>query len=73
MKQFLAIVAFLSSIAFGVIAMNTPPYAEIDSSVLWFIAQMLLFTASLIGIDIKIIPFKDVFKTDSHSQSSEDL
>lgn len=67
MKHFLAIVAFISSIVFGVIAMNTPPYAEIDSSVLWFIAQMLLFTASLIGIDIKIIPFKDVFKAGKDS------
>lgn len=67
MKQFLALVAFLSSVAFGVIAVNTPPYAVIDSSVLWFIAQMLLFTASLIGIDIKIIPFKDVFKAHKDS------
>lgn len=67
MKQFLALIAFLSSIAFGVIAVNTPPYAVIDSSVLWFVAQMLLFTASLIGIDIKIIPFKDVFKAHKDS------
>ena len=73
MKQFLAILAFMASVVFGVIAMFTPPMAQIDSSVLWFIAQMLLFTASLIGIDIKIIPFKDVFKTGSHSQSSENV
>lgn len=47
--------------------MFTPPMAVIDSSVLWFTAQLLVFTASMLGIDFKITSLKDVFKTGSHS------
>lgn len=53
-KVVLADVSFFSSIIVGIIAMFMPPMGIIDSSILWFIAQLLLFTSSIIGIDYKI-------------------
>lgn len=67
MRKVLSLLSFVAALVFGVIAMFTPPYAVIDSSVLWFIAQMLVFCASLIGIDFKISDLKDVFKTGKDS------
>lgn len=52
-KQKLSIVAFISSILFGIAGFICPPLSIIDSSVLWFIAQLLMFSASLLGINFK--------------------
>lgn len=67
MRNFLSSLSFLAAIVFGVIAMFTPPYAQIDSSVLWFTAQLLVFTASMLGINFKITDITNVFETDKDS------
>lgn len=58
-KTFIAIFCVSAAIIIAFTALFIPPVGVIDSTVLWFIAQALLFSASIIGIDFKI---KDVFK-----------
>lgn len=53
-KYILSIISFLSSIVIGFLALYMPPLGIIDHSVLWFTAQLLLFTASILGIDFHI-------------------
>lgn len=53
-KKFYSIVSFISAIFVGICAMFLPPIGIIDNSVLWFIAQLLLFTSSVIGVDFSI-------------------
>lgn len=54
MKKIMGIVAFMAAIIIGFTALFLPPLGVIHSSVLWFIAQLLLFVASLIGIELKM-------------------
>ena len=51
LKIIFAIISFISAIVIGFWAMFLPPPGVIDSSVLWFIAQLLVFTSTIIGID----------------------
>lgn len=57
-KLIVSVISFVSSIVIGFIALFMPPTGVIDTSVLWFVAQLLLFTSSILGIDYH------VFKTD---------
>lgn len=54
LKKIIAMISFLSSIVIGFEALFLPPLGIIDNSVLWFTAQLLLFTSSILGIDFKI-------------------
>lgn len=45
-----AIAAFVASLCFGVAGFIVPPMGEVHDTVLWLIAQLLLFTASAFGI-----------------------
>ena len=56
-------ISFVSAIIIGFIALFIPPQGEIDSSVLCFVAQLLLFTSSILGIDYH------VFKSDKFDKS----
>ena len=51
-KAILSIVAFIAAIIIGFLAMYLPPTGVIDNSVLWFTAQLLVMTSSLLGINI---------------------
>lgn len=62
-KEIIAWISFVSSIIIGFLALFLPPIGIIDKSVLWFIAQMLLFSANILGINY------NVFNTDKVSQS----
>lgn len=53
-KPWLSIIAFASAIIIGFIALFLPPEGIIDSSVLFFTSQLLVFVASIIGIDFSI-------------------
>lgn len=53
-KKIAAIIAFLCSIIVGFIALYIPPHGVIHDSVLWWIAQLLCFTASILGITFDI-------------------
>ena len=53
-KKIAAIIAFLCSIIVGFIALYIPPTGVIHDSVLWWVAQLLCFTASILGITFDI-------------------
>lgn len=53
-KKIAAIIAFLCSIIVGFIALYIPPLGIIHDSVLWWVAQLLCFTASILGITFDI-------------------
>lgn len=57
LKRIVAIVSFIVAIVIGFIAIFLPPKGVIDSSVLWFIAQLLVFTSNIFGFNL------DVFKS----------
>lgn len=59
-KIIIANLSFISSLVVGFLAIFLPPKGIIDNSVLWFIAQLLLFTSSIFGIDFH------VFKSDKN-------
>jgi hypothetical protein len=59
-KQIISIIAFLSAIVIGFIAVFIPPTGVIDASVLWFIAQLLVFVSGLLGINFSIDNIKQV-------------
>ena len=53
-KVGLAIACTISAVVIGFIAIFIPPHGIIDSSVLWFTSQLLIFTATLLGIDMNL-------------------
>lgn len=53
-KAGLAITCTISAVVIGFIALFIPPHGVIDSSVLWFTSQLLIFTATLLGIDLNL-------------------
>lgn len=59
-KHIISVLCVVAAIVIAFVALFLPPVGIIDSSVLWYIAQSLLFSASIIGIDFKIA---DVFKS----------
>ena len=54
LKQLLSTVSFLASLVIGFIALFIPPPGIIDASVLWYTAQLLCFTAALLGVNFNI-------------------
>lgn len=54
-KKILAWILAISAIGFGVAGFCVPPIGIINSSVLWFIAQLNLFSATLLGIDLEYV------------------
>lgn len=54
LKQIICIISFASAILIGFIALFLPPEGIIDASVLWFVAQLLCFVATLLGANLSI-------------------
>lgn len=54
-KRILAISCTIFSIGFGIAGFFVPPQGIIDSSVLWFTAQLFVFAATLLGIDVELV------------------
>ena len=54
LEQFVAIASFISADAMGFLAVFINEDNNILSGQLWFIAQMLLLTATILGIDYKL-------------------
>ena len=48
-KERLAAFATIAAVGFGIAGMALPPYGIIDSSILYIIAQLLIFAATLLG------------------------
>ena len=65
LKKIVAMFSFFVAIVIGFIALFLPPQGVIDSSVLWFIAQLLVFTANIFGFNL------DVFKSNKVNKSCE--
>ena len=53
-KHILSICAFIASLIAGFAALVIPPTGVIDQSVLWWVAQLLCFTAAMLGVDFDI-------------------
>lgn len=62
-KAVLSILAFLSAVVIGFIALFIPPTGIIDASVLWFTAQLLVFVSGLLGINLSIDSLKQIAST----------
>jgi len=54
LKAILSVLAFLTALVIGFIALFIPPEGIIDSTVLWFTAQMLLFVSGLLGVNLSL-------------------
>ena len=59
-KNIISIVCMVAAIAIAFVALFCPPVGIIDTSVLWFTAQLMVFVASIIGVKL-VLP--DVFKS----------
>lgn len=55
-KLVLAWLSFFFAMGFGITGMILPPPGEIDSSVLIFVAQLLVFVCTLLGLQMKANP-----------------
>lgn len=55
LKKIMSVCCTISSIGFGIAGFIVPPTGVISSSVLWFTAQLLVFAATLLGIDIELV------------------
>ena len=53
-KLIMATIAFVAALIAGFTAMIIPPHGIIDASVLWFVAQLLVFTSTLLGLSMTI-------------------
>lgn len=59
-KNIISFVCMVAAIAIAFVALYCPPLGVIDTSVLWFTAQLMVFVSSIIGVKL-VIP--DVFKS----------
>lgn len=58
LKIIISLISFLSAVVIGFIALFIPPEGVIDSSVLWFAAQLLVFTSTILGFDYNVFKTK---------------
>ena len=65
LKNWTAMISFVVAIVLGFVALFLPPEGVIDESVLWFTAQLLVFTANIFGFNL------DVFKSYKVNKSSK--
>lgn len=61
-KGVLAAVALALAGVLSLWAMLLPPQGEIDQSVLWVVAQFLVFSATLLGVEMAISRIRDIVK-----------
>ena len=62
-KIILAYLSFFAGIGFGIAGLSLPPIGLIHSSVLILIAQLLVLTATLLGLNIKFDLERKYFHT----------
>lgn len=61
-KNFVSIGCFVAAVIIAAAALWFPPVGVIDTSVLWFTAQLLVLCSSIIGVNFNIT---DVFNKSS--------
>ena len=62
MKRKIALLSFISAVAFAAAGLFLPPQGEIDSSVLMLVAQLLVLCATLLGVDSYFDKLKELMK-----------
>lgn len=60
LKRILAVASFVFAIIFALLGILLPPLGVIDSSINLLIAQLLVLTATLIGVDSYYTRIKDL-------------
>ena len=65
-KFMIAICCVTAAILIAFVALFIPPQGIIDASVLWFTAQLFLFTAAVFGVNLS---YNNFGKTDKLSKS----
>ena len=68
-KVGISVGAFLASIVIGFMALIIPPQGIIDSSVLGWTAQMLLFISALLGVNLNLDSLS--FRGKTHKDKEE--
>lgn len=71
LKEYISIISFISAIIIGFIAVFIPPEGIIDASVLWFTAQLLVFTSGLLGVNITLDSLMHRGKTNKNKEEEE--
>ena len=61
-KFILAICCVTAAILIAFVALFIPPQGIIDASVLWFTAQLFLFTAAVFGVNLSYNNFGNTVK-----------
>lgn len=61
-RQIFSIISFISSVIIAFIAVYIPPVGIIDESILWFTAQLLLFSSTMLGINLNLPKKSTIFK-----------
>ena len=67
-KTFLSIAAFIAAVAFGMAGTWIAPAGIIDSSMLYFIAQLLLYSATMVGFGTTIGKVVDILSQSHKSK-----
>jgi acyl-CoA synthetase (AMP-forming)/AMP-acid ligase II len=71
-KSIISVIAFLSAVIIGFIAIFIPPSGIIDASVLWFTAQLLVFVSGLLGVDFQINALKQIASTSNNKEKNKE-
>ena len=71
-KSIISVIAFLSAVVIGFIAIFIPPSGIIDASVLWFTAQLLVFVSGLLGVDFQINALKQIASTSNNKEKNKE-
>lgn len=71
-KMITAILSFLCSAGMGIASLCIPPEGEIHSSVLIYVAQMLLFCATLLGLDLSLGHYGSTSKRDKDENKGKE-
>lgn len=70
-KHIISVVAFFAAVVIGFIALFIPPTGIIDASVLWFVAQLLVFVSGILGIDFKVDALNKIASTRKQKDNEE--
>ena len=62
-KNIVSVGSFFGAILIALVALICPPLGIIDTSVLWFTAQLLVLCSTIIGVNFNIT---DVFKSNKN-------
>ena len=62
MKKYLACAAFVFACLLVAVNMFMPPQGEVQQSIIYIFAQLLLFSATLLGVDMVVHRYLSNFK-----------